>query len=60
MSKAKINIPGIYLFLLLIIVSSLITSCSSNNESTDKRPLLIEKQGSFTVGGTVSYKSRHI
>jgi len=53
MSKAKIYILGIYLFLLLINVSALITSCSSNDESTDKGPLLIQEQGSFAVGGTV-------
>ena len=53
MNKAKIKIPLFYQSLLLMIVSALFSSCSSNNESTEKRPLLIQEQGSFTVGGTV-------
>jgi len=53
MSTAKIYIPGNYLFLLLIIFSALLTSCSSNNESTYKGPLHIQEQGSFAVGGKV-------
>jgi hypothetical protein len=43
----------IYLVLISIYVSALITSCSSSNESTDKGPLIIQEQGSFAVGGTV-------
>jgi hypothetical protein len=47
------NNMKIYLFLLSIIVSAFITACSSNNERTEKGPLVIQEQGSFTVSGTV-------
>ncbi len=53
MYKAEKNNQKIYFVLLSIIVSALITSCSSNNESTDKGPLVMREQGSFAVGGTV-------
>ena len=53
MSTAKFKTPGSYQFLLFVIVTALISSCSSVNESTDKEPLLIQEQGSFAVGGTV-------
>lgn len=53
MSTAKFKTPGFYQFLLFVIVTALISSCSSVNESTDKEPLLIQEQGSFAVGGTV-------
>ena len=53
MRKAEIYILGIFLFLTIIIVTALIKSRSSNNESTDKGLLIIQEQGSFTVGGTV-------
>jgi hypothetical protein len=53
MRKAKIYIPVIYLVLLIIIVSALFISRTSHTESTDKKPFIIQEQGSFAVGGTV-------
>jgi hypothetical protein len=48
----KIN-KRTYLVLLAILVSALITSCSSDNDTTDNGLLVIQEQGSFAAGGTV-------
>jgi len=43
----------LYVFILSIIVPALITSCSTNSDTTVNGPLVIQEQGSFAVGGTV-------
>ena len=53
MRKVEIYPIGIYLFLLVIIISVLIASRSSDNKSTEKGLIIIQEQGSFAVGGKV-------
>ncbi len=53
MYKAEKTSQRMYLVLLSIIVSVLITACSPNKESTSDGQLVIQEQGSFAVGGTV-------
>jgi pimeloyl-ACP methyl ester carboxylesterase len=50
---SKMNYLRFYLFLLSLIVSGFIISCSSQNESAFDGLLFIQEQGSFAVGGTV-------
>ncbi len=38
---------------ILILVSLLVSSCAITGEGTKNAPLVIQKQGSFTAGGTV-------
>src|SRR4030042_623104 len=47
-----------YFVLLSSIASILTIACSSNKESADKGPLVIQEQGSFTVGGSLIPKPR--
>jgi hypothetical protein len=47
------NYLKLILFLISIVVSTLLISCSSRHENTDDGPLVIQEQGSFAIGGTV-------
>lgn len=48
----KIN-SNLLVVLLPISVLMLISSCTSTKESSSTKPLVIEQQGSFAVGGTI-------
>ncbi len=48
----KISV-SVHFLLLLLVISLLFVSCSTTKNSIGKEPLMIQKQGSFAVGGTV-------